>query len=204
MPIEMPTSPGFVTSRFTLETNTQRFESPLTKSVQRILLAGARWTATFSLPAMNRAQAAYWKAFFLLLEGSANTFNGFDPDSKTSRGAASTNPGTPLVNGGSQTGSSLIIDGAPHSINNWLMPADMFAVNGELKMITAPVNTDGSGNATIQFKPALRSSPADNAVITIQKPTCTMALADDMQTTWECDKNGIYQSKTFTALEVFV
>jgi hypothetical protein len=30
-----------------------------------------------------------------------------------------------------------------------------------------------------------------------------MALTDDQQAQWECDKNGIYQPKTFTAMEVF-
>ena len=108
MTIEMPSVPNFTTSRFFLETNTQRFESPLTKTVQRVLLGGSRWSATYSLPPMRRDQAAAWRAFFLLLEGSANTFNGFDPDHKTSAGSPTA---TPLVNGASQTGSSLTTDG---------------------------------------------------------------------------------------------
>ena len=94
--IDMPSSPGFTTVRFGLETNTQTFTSPLTKAVQRMLLGGARWTATYSLPMMNRDQAAAWKAFFDLLEGSTNRFNAFDPDCTTPRG---TGTGTPLVNG---------------------------------------------------------------------------------------------------------
>src|SRR4051812_18652092 len=101
--ISMPTYPGFTNSRFYLETNTQTFTSPLTKTTQRALLGGARWNGTWSLPAMKRAQAAAWKAFFLLLEDGVNTFNGFDPDCKTPRGVAT---GTPLVMGASQTGSS--------------------------------------------------------------------------------------------------
>lgn len=197
--IDMPTTPGFTTCRFGLETNTQTFESPLTKTVQRVLLGGARWNATYSLPAMNRTQAAPWKAFFLRLEGGANTFNAFDPDGKTPRGIAT---GTPLVNGGSQTGSSLITDGWTAGIVA-LKAGDYFSVNGELKMVTSDVLANGSGQATIPFKPALRNSPADNAPITVQKPACTMILADDMQAIWECDRMGIYQPKTFAALEVF-
>jgi hypothetical protein len=200
MPIEMPTTPGFTTCRFGLQTNTQTFSSPLTKSSQRMLLGGAQWSASYSLPAMKRDQAAPWKAFFLSLEGSVNTFNGFDPDCKTPRGTAT---GTPLVNGANQNGSTLIIDGCTHSILGWLLPGDYFACNGELKMITARVDTDGSGNATLNFKPSLRNSPADNAAITLNRASCSMTLTDDMQAIWECDSNGIYQAKTFTAIEAF-
>ena len=199
MAISMPSYPNFTTCRFFIETNTQRFESPLTKTVQRVLLGGSRWNATYSLPAMNRLRAANWLAFFMLLEGSANTFNAFDPDKKTPRGVAT---GTPLVNTASQTGSSLITDGWTAS-KTVLKAGDMFSVNSELKMVTADCLSDGSGNATISFKPALRSSPADNAPITTTQPTCTMILSDDMQAAWDCDKNGIYQPKTFTAIEVF-
>src|SRR5258708_39824712 len=105
--INLPITPNFTTCRFGLETNTQTFTSPLTKSTQRVMLSGARWTATYSLPAMNRTQAANWKAFFLLLEGGANTFNAFDPDCKTARGIAT---GTPLANAASPRGNSPITD----------------------------------------------------------------------------------------------
>jgi hypothetical protein len=30
-----------------------------------------------------------------------------------------------------------------------------------------------------------------------------MILSDDAQGMWECDRNGVYQEKTFTAFEVF-
>ena len=70
-------------------------------------------------------------------------------------------------------------------------------------MLTADAISDVSGNCTLNFKPALRTSPADNAPITTARPSCTMVLADDMQAAWDCDRNGIYQPKTFTAMEVF-
>ncbi|WP_435007980.1 hypothetical protein P12x_005246 [Tundrisphaera lichenicola] len=198
--IDMPASPGFTNCRFGLETNTQTFTSPLTKSTQRMLLGGARWVATYSLPAMRRDKAAYWIAFLDRLEGGVNTFNAFDPDCKTPRGAGT---GTPLVNGGSQTGSSLVIDGCTANVTGWLKAGDYFSVNGELKRLTQDANTNGSGQTTLNFKPALRNSPADNAAITVQKATCTMVLADDMQAMWECNERGVYQPKTFAAFEVF-
>ena len=71
--------------------------------------------------------------------------------------------GTVLVNGGSQTGSSLIVDGltaAPQM-------GDTFTIAGVEKVYT--VTTDAtvtSGGATLSINPALASSPADNASIT--------------------------------------
>lgn len=198
--ITIPKFPGFRSSTFGLETNTRRFTSPESQYVQRQLLAGSKWKATYSLPRMNRDQAAPWQAFFLLLEGGVNTFDAYDPDAVIPRGIAS---GAPLVAGGSQTGSSLTTDGWTASATNILMAGDYISVNGELKMITANVSSNGSGEATLTFKPALRAAPADNSPITVSGCTCTMILDSDSQAMWSSDYNGIYDELTFTAHEVF-
>lgn len=201
MPISMPPSPGFSACRFGLETNTQRFESPLTNSVQRLVLGGAYWQATYTLPPMNRPQMAQWQAFLMQLEGGANTFYGYDPDAVTPRGTAT---GTPLVNGGSQTGSTLNIDGCTANVTGWLKAGDYFAVNGELKMLTQDASTNGSGQTALNFKPALRTSPSDNAAVTVTNPTVPMILIDDGQTMWQSgNRLGFYEGLTFSAREVF-
>ena len=197
----MPISPGFTNCEFGLETNTQRtLESPLTRNVQRVDLSGDRWTAIYSLPKMNRRQAAAWKSFFLRCQGSANAFFGYDPDCAYPLGLAT---GTPLVKGGSQSGSTLNIDGCTPNVTGWMLAGDYFEVNGELKQLTADASTNGSGETTLAFQPPLRSSPGDNAPLTVQKASCTMILIDDQQGKWRCDKNGIYEEKTFSAIEVF-
>jgi hypothetical protein len=195
----MPPLPNFVTARFFLETNTQRFESPITKTVQRVLLGGSRWNATYTLPAMKTDLGSKWQAFFLQCAGSVNAFAGFDPDNRTPRGPAG---GTPLVAGGSQTGNTLAIDGCTSNAL-FLKAGDYFSVNGELKMQTVDTNADGSGNVTLTFMPALRSSPADNTPIITDRPSCTMVLSDDMQAAFDRNHLGIFQPKTFTAIEVF-
>jgi hypothetical protein len=197
----MPASPGFSACRFGLETNTQTFTSPLTKATQRAVLGGSRWVATYTLPAMNRAQVANWQAFLLQLEGSANTFYGFDPDAINPRGAWT---GTPLVNGGSQTGSTLTIDGCTANVTGWGKAGDYFSCNGELHMLTADCNSNGSGQATLAFKPAMRSSPADNAPLTFTQASCTMVLQDDGQSMWQSgNRLGVYEGMSFSAYEVF-
>ena len=71
--------------------------------------------------------------------------------------------GTPLVNAGSQTGSSLAIDG----LTSAPQAGDVFKVAGIDKVYTVLANaTVSSGGATLSINPALASSPADDAVIT--------------------------------------
>jgi hypothetical protein len=71
--------------------------------------------------------------------------------------------GTPLVDGGSQTGTSLDVDG----LTSTPQVGDTFSVAGIEKVytITSAV-TVSSGSATLTINPALASSPADSAVIT--------------------------------------
>lgn len=104
--------------------------------------------------------------------------------------------GTPLVNGASQTGSSLVADGASNSITGWAKKGDVFtigtagtataphAVNPQNYrnttqlqqfVVTSDTNSDGSGNITLPVYPPIVTSgayqtvtisPADNAAIT--------------------------------------
>lgn len=71
--------------------------------------------------------------------------------------------GTVLVNGGSQTGTSLAVDGLTATPQN----GDTFTVGGIEKVytITSAV-TVSSGAATLTITPALAASPADNASVT--------------------------------------
>lgn len=99
--------------------------------------------------------------------------------------------GTPLVNGASQTGTSLITDGWTASAATRLKQGDVFtiasvyAVNPQSRettgalqqfVVTSDAASDGSGNMTISISPAITltgayqtvdSLPADNAALTI-------------------------------------
>jgi hypothetical protein len=101
--------------------------------------------------------------------------------------------GTPLVNGASQTGSSIITDGWPDS-TVVLKAGDLvqFASITLVYDVTADVTSDGSGNATIPISPNIFSggSPANNAAITItasvlfrakilERPRIPVAKADE-------------------------
>ena len=197
--IDLPSTIGFIkASNFYLETNTQMFTSPINKSVQTVQLSGARWRADITLRMMKKADAATWIAFFLKMRGMSETFYGFDPDWKVNRGAMG---GTPLVNGAGQTGTSLVIDGCTPNVTGWLKAGDYYSVGGELKRLTGDVDTNGSGQATLVGEPYLRTSPADNAAVTITNPKAKMRLVDDSQLSWQSNQHGIYGEKTFSAFE---
>jgi hypothetical protein len=84
-----------------------------------------------------------------------------------------------LVNGASQTGGTLIIDGLPTSTNGLARAGDWFEINGELKRLTADLNSDGSGNGFLIFEPTLRTSPADNAPVIFRNPMGRFLLAEE-------------------------
>jgi len=88
-----------------------------------------------------------------------------------------------LVNGGSQTGGNLIVDGLPTSTNGLARAGDWFEVNGELKRLTADLNSDSSGNGYLIFEPTLRTSPADNAPVIFRSPMGRFLLAEE-STSW--------------------
>jgi len=175
MPINMPNS-NFTSSSFLLSWNIQVYGNALTSQIQRKATTGARWVAQYELPPLKREGYAEWQAFFANLNGRLNTFYAYDPNATSPRGIGT---GTPLVNGGSQTGNTLVTDGWTSSQTGILKKGDYFSVNNELKIITNDIDSDGSGNATLEFEPPLRNSPSDNASITVNDAKCEMVLLTD-------------------------
>lgn len=159
---------------FSLVPNTQSFSSPLSGAVQTIEMPGARWKVSFMLENLAEADSALLQAFLVKLRGRAGRFYLHNFARSEPRG---TQRGTPLVKGASQTGTTLAIDGC--TVGATLLAGDFFAVNGELKMVVANSTADGAGEMTLTFEPPLRSSPADNAAITLVQPTATFMLASD-------------------------
>lgn len=158
--------------------------SPTLVSITNSLKRQARsrgahaWGIELRYPAMTRASFAPLWAFLTNLAGQSTTFLLSLP-AYTPLGTGS---GTPLIAGGSQTGSSITTDG--WSTGQVVLKAgDWIGIAGDLKvyMVTGDVTSDGAGLATIAIFPALRLSPADNASIAVA-PYFTCALASDLVT----------------------
>lgn len=83
------------------------------------------------------------------------------------------------VAGGSQAGSSLAIDGLPGSTAALARAGDMIQVNGELKRLTADINSDSAGGAQALFEPALRAAPPDDAAVVFRSAMGRFVLEDE-------------------------
>lgn len=142
--------------------------SPFTFSQQAQAHQGQAWALSMSLPPMERADAEAWVAFLLKLNGRQGTFLFGATHWATPRGVAT---GTPLVNGGSQTGNELVTDGWTTGITGILKTGDMIQLgsgaSARLHKVLEDVDSDGGGNATLLIWPSLRTSPADDAAIVV-------------------------------------
>ena len=166
-PLSLPNSGQIAGANMRMRSATGQTISPFTGASQVQKHQGQWWEADISLVTMKRADAEEWLSFLAQLKGRFGTFLFGDPLCATPRGLAG---GTPLVNGASQTGSSLITDGWDVSVNT-LLAGDYLqlgtGVASELYKILADVTADGSGNATFDIWPDLKTSPADDLAITI-------------------------------------
>ena len=194
----IPTTVGFSSVEFGLDNNNQTFISPLSNHIQVSELTGSRWYGTFTLPPMSKTEALEYIGFIQKLQGSVHNFFGYDPNHRTPSGTIAGS--TLLVNGASQTGISLITDGAAAS-TTVLKAGDFFSVNSELKMVTADATSDGSGNLTINFVPSLRSSPSDDAALTLSNPVVSMKLTGD-SSSYNINNASIY-GISFSGIEAF-
>lgn len=163
--------------RLQFVSNTTFFRSPLSGAIQTEDRSGEYLGATIEYRNMTQAQKAVIMALIAKLNGQQHRvtlpFHAVD-----NRGAFG---GTPLVNGASQTGTSIDIDGASTGITNWIREGDVFSFNGEMKICTADANSDGSGNVTISFWPRIRTSPDNNAAVETTTPVGTFMLANNSQ-----------------------
>lgn len=165
--------------------------SPFTFDTQIQEFAGQSWGAEVTMPAMTREQAEQWVAFIMALQGPKGTFYLRDPLATEPRGVAT---GNPLIKGASQTGNVLETDGWTPDTTGILKAGDKLQIGTRLYAImgTSDVDSDGSGNATLDIWPRLRESPADNESIILVEPAGMFRLANSMNNLWAADETRTY------------
>lgn len=192
-PLAIPASVGFSSFGWELNDITAKNQSPYTAEAQIAVFQGQWFSAQIAFGRMTRTMAAPAEAFVAALRGRAGTFLMARPDATGPLGVAATTPGTPLVNGSGQSGNSLAIDGCPTSRTGWLLAGSYIqlgsAATSRLYKVLEDVNTNGSGQATLTLWPNLRTSPADNAALTLTSPKTVFRRTED-KISWAVDVNG--------------
>lgn len=200
--LELPDSSCIASVIMTLTRVTGVTISPFTLDEQKFKWPAEQWSIDFRLPVIvDRAIAAEWQAFGVLLEGKYNTFLMGAPGARLPRGSAL---GAPKIDGASQVGNSIITkDWTPNS-TGVLLKGDYIQLgtgsSSRLHMVTNDVDSDGAGNATINLMPALRSSPVDSSDIVTSNARGVFRLVDD-SFSWSIDPGPVYRM-SFQALEV--
>lgn len=202
-PLTFPTQTGIARVEITATDVVSVSKSPFTLAQQVVRHAGARWSATITIPPTKREDAEYWNSFLLRLRGQYGTFLVGDPNGATPRGSAASTPGTPVVNGASQTGNELAIDGLPASATGYLKAGDYIQLSSgataKLHKVLEDVNSNASGEATLNLWPDLRSSPADGATVVVSSAKGVFRLASN-DAIWNINNAGFY-SISFAAVE---
>ena len=109
----------------------------------------------------------------------------------------------PFVNGAGQTGNSLIIDGASPDETGYLLPGDYIQLGSgataTLHKVLTQVDTDSSGNATVDIWPSIRTAPADNAAVVVSNTVGLWRLSGN-ESSWSINEASIY-GISFSAME---
>lgn len=163
--------------RLDLNENKASLESIFTRQRQVVSLSGGtgdRWEGVLEMaPLIDRPGSLELRTWWGWVNavGLYGDFTIQDPDyTGAQSGIASA-----LVNGASQSGTSLACDGVTASVVV-LRQGEYFQVGTQFFVVAADVSSNGSGQFTVTFKPALRASPADNAVVTLNNPQLLLKL----------------------------
>lgn len=159
----MPSTPGLKRLQLSQKSAIGLNRSAFTYQTQVQEFQGQMWLGEVTLPVMVKADAENWHSFLLSLNGPLGTFYLYDPLARTPQGAAT---GTPLMNGTQNPQQSYIVtDGWTPSTSQILKAGDYLQIGQRLHKVLQDVNSDGSGNVTIDIFPKLRETAADNSAI---------------------------------------
>lgn len=140
---------------------------------------GHRWLLSLEYTELRRDEYAPLWAFLVAQRGQFETFTIVPAGHETPRGVLG---GAPLAAGGTAAGlRSVPVDGLSTSVTGWGRAGDFvkFAAHAKVYMLTADVDSDGSGAASLSIEPALQAAVADNEALSLTDVPFTVALGRD-------------------------
>lgn len=151
--------------------------------VSVVNLASPVWRARYETYALDQFQFSAWRAWWLRLEGGLHTFKAYDferllPQSVVKGQSTLPSSGQAAVN---VSGSSLTLSALPGGFI--LTEGDMvsFLVGGRMSLfsLTSSAVASGSGAATVQIHPAVRSGQSIGSLARISNAYCEMVPDPD-------------------------
>jgi hypothetical protein len=201
-PLSLPTSIGIAQIELRATNAVAVSRSPFTFATQVHAYTGKSWQADVSLPSIRRDLAEDWVAWLISLKGQLGTFYLGDPNAVTPRGSAR-DTDTILVDGAVSSGDTIAIDSAPVSQTDYLKAGDYMqigtGVNRQLFKVLNDVDTDGTGSATVDVWPNVRTSIGDNVAVTVENTKGIFRLASNEQS-FSINEASFY-GITFGAIE---
>ena len=184
-PLSLPTSIGIAQIELRATNAVAISRSPFTFSTQVHAYTGQSWQADVTLPSIRRDLAEDWVAWLISLKGQLGTFYLGDPNAVTPRGSAR-DTDTVFTSAAVSSGSSIAVDSAPTSITGYLKAGDYIQVGTgtarQLFKVLADVDTNSLGEATIDVWPNVRTSIANDSLITVENAKGLFRLSSNEQT----------------------
>jgi hypothetical protein len=184
-PLTIPNHTGVASYELRAVNAVSRSMSPFTFSSTVYEYAGKRWELDVSLPPMKRADAEIWVAWLISLKGQRGTFYAGDFQAVTPLGSGR-DADTVLIDGAVSSGTAIAIDSAPVNQNNYLKAGDYMQTGTgtarQLFKVLENVSTDGTGSASVEVWPNIRTSIANNAAVTLQNTKGIFRLASNETT----------------------
>jgi hypothetical protein len=195
-PLSAPSTPKPSSIRWTEVNVVGSALSQYTLQKQIYDWGGDAWQIDVEFDPLTREEASPWIAFLSALRGQNGTFLFGSTLFATPLGTAA---GSPLLKGASQEGLlTITTDG--WSISSAVLKAgDMFAIDYNLYRSLTNVTSNGSGEATLEIFPRLRSH-ADDSPLIVSNPLGTFRLTDNAIITQDESRTGLFNI-SFSAIE---
>lgn len=193
-PLTMPTQTAFTGSRFEMRRKTSVSESPFSGVQQVYEHPYALWAGVFTLPPMNKAQAAEWRAFFMKLRGRTGTFYAGDPDAMEPNGSITGS--VTLTADADLMDTTISIDTAVNSGTDVFKAGDMIQIgagtDARLYMITDDADTNATGGCDLNIEPAIKVAQVSGTAITYDNPVGVFRLENDVAG-WDANNVGVHE-----------
>ena len=204
-PLTTPASYGIATMTWGPMTATARARNPFTFADITQVFDGNMWNGTLTISDLGKTSGRDLAGWITALRGMRGTFLLGEPGNDVALGSAVNSAGAPIVAVQSLTGSVLTVAGLPTSVSNYLLRGDNFQLGSgstaRLHKNLVDVGTDGSGVASLDMWPPIRTVPNSGATVVVANAQGVFSLAKPVNP-WQISPPSIYNGVTLEVVEV--